>query len=84
MNVEFGCDGLESTYPRVFCGYPDSTICVYSIDKVGYMSIARNGSRTDNYNDPDRFDFVAYPGITVSEDVTALSRWMPSATMAFL
>ena len=70
VNVEFGCDGLESTYPRVFCGYPDSTICVYSIDKVGYMSIARNGSRTDNYNDPDRFDFVAYPGITVSEDVT--------------
>lgn len=70
VNVEFGCDGLESTYPRVFCGYPDSTICVYSIDKVGYMSIARNGSRTDNYNDPDRFDFVASPGITVSEDVT--------------
>ena len=34
------------------------------------MSIARNGSRTDNYNDPDRFDFVASPGITVSEDVT--------------
>ena len=70
VNVEFGCDGLESTYPRVFCGYPDSTICVYSIDKVGYMSIARNGYRTDNDNDPDRFDFVASPGITVSEDVT--------------
>ena len=70
VNIEFGCDGLESTYPRVFCGYPDSEICVYSIDKVGYMSIARNGSRTDNYNDPDRFDFVASPGITVSEDVT--------------
>ena len=70
VNVEFGCDGLESTYPRVFCGYPDSTICVYSIDKVGYMSIARNGYRTDNDKEPDRFDFVASPGITVSEDVT--------------
>lgn len=70
VNVEFGCDGLESTYPRVFCGYPDSTICVYSIDKVGYMSIARNGSRSDNYKEPDKFDFVAWPKITVSEDVT--------------
>ena len=70
VNVEFGCDGLESTYPRVFCGYPDSEVCVYSIDKVGYMSIARKGSRTDNYDDPDRFDFVAWPKITVSEDVT--------------
>ena len=70
VNVEFGCDGLESTYPRVFCGYPDSTICVYSIDKVGYMSIARNGYRTDNDNDPDRFDFVAWPKITVSESLT--------------
>lgn len=70
VNVEFGCDGLESTYPRVFCGYPDSTICVYSIDKVGYMSIARNGSRSDNYKEPDKFDFVAWPNITVSEDVT--------------
>ena len=70
VNVEFGCDSLERTYPRVFCGYPDSTVCVYSIDKVGYMSIARKGSRTDNYNEPDRFDFVAYPDITVSEDVT--------------
>ena len=70
VNVEFGCDGLESTNPRVFCGYPHSDICVYSIDKVGYMSIARNGSRTDNYDDPDRFDFVAWPKITVSEDVT--------------
>ena len=70
VNVEFGCDGLESTYPRVFCGYPDSEVCVYSIDKVGYMSIARNGSRSDNYKEPDRFDFVAWPHITVSEDVT--------------
>ena len=70
VNVEFGCDELERTYPRVFCGYPDSTICVYSIDKVGYMSIARNGSRSDNYKDPDKFDFVAWPKITVSEDVT--------------
>ena len=70
VNVEFGCDGLERVNPRVFCGYPDSTICVYSIDKVGYMSIARKGSRTDNYNAPDDFKFVAYPGITVSEDVT--------------
>ena len=70
VNVEFGCDGLESTYPRVFCGYPDSTICVYSIDKVGYMSIARKGSRTDNYNEPEDFKFIANPKITVSEDVT--------------
>ena len=70
VNVEFGCDGLESTNPRVFCGYPHSDICVYSIDKVGYMSIARNGSRSDNYKEPDKFDFVAYPKITVSEDVT--------------
>lgn len=70
VNVEFGCDGLESTYPRVFCGYPDSTECVYSIDKVGYMSIARKGYRTDNDNDPDKFDFVATPKITVSGDVT--------------
>ena len=70
VNVEFGCDELERTYPRVFCGYPDSTICVYSIDKVGYMSIARKGSRTDNYKDPDNFDFVAWPKITVSESLT--------------
>ena len=70
VNVEFGCDGLERVNPRVFCGYPDSTICVYSIDKVGYMSIARNGSRSDNYKEPDNFDFVAWPKITVSEDVT--------------
>lgn len=70
VNVEFGCDELERTYPRVFCGYPDSTICVYSIDKVGYMSIARNGSRTDNYKEPDKFDFVAWPKITVSESLT--------------
>ena len=70
VNVEFGCDGLESTYPRVFCGYPNSEICVYSIDKVGYMSIARKGSRTDNYNEPEDFKFIANPKITVSEDVT--------------
>lgn len=70
VNVEFGCDDLERNYPRVFCGYPDSTECVYSIDKVGYMSIARKGSRTDNYDHPDRFDFVAWPKITVSEDLT--------------
>ena len=70
VNVEFGCDDLERNYPSVFCGYPDSTICVYSIDKVGYMSIARKGYRTENVNDPDNFKFVAYPGITVSEDVT--------------
>ena len=70
VNVEFGCDDLEHGNPRVFCGYPDSTICVYSIDKVGYMSIARNGSRSDNYKEPDRFDFVAWPHITVSGDLT--------------
>ena len=70
VNVEFGCDDLEHGNPRVFCGYPDSTICVYSIDKVGYMSIARKGYRTDNVREPDRFDFVAWPHITVSEDVT--------------
>ena len=70
VNVEFGCDDLEHGNPRVFCGYPDSTICVYSIDKVGYMSIARKGYRSDNYRDPDDFKFVAWPHITVSEDVT--------------
>lgn len=70
VNVEFGCDSLDRNYPRVFCGYPDSTICVYSIDKVGYMSIARKGSRSDNYKEPDNFNFVAWPKITVSEDVT--------------
>ena len=70
VNIEFGCDGLESTYPRVFCGYPNSEICVYSIDNVGYMSIARKGSRTDNYNEPEDFKFIANPKITVSEDVT--------------
>ena len=70
VNVEFGCDDLERNYPSVFCGYPDSTICVYSIDKVGYMSIARNGSRSDNYKEPDNFGFVAWPKITVSEDLT--------------
>ncbi|WP_455557261.1 hypothetical protein [Agathobaculum hominis] len=70
VNIEVGCDDLEHGYPRVFCGYPDSTICVYSIDNVGYMSIARNGSRSDNYKEPDRFDFVAWPKITVSENLT--------------
>ena len=70
VNVEFGCDELERHNPRVFCGYPDSKICVYSIDKVGYMSIARKGSRTDNYNAPDDFKFVANPDITVGGDVT--------------
>ena len=70
VNVEFGCDDLEHGNPRVFCGYPDSTICVYSIDNVGYMSIARNGSRSDNYKEPDNFDFVAWPKITVSENLT--------------
>ena len=70
VNVEFGCDSLDRNNARVFCGYPDSTICVYSIDKVGYMSIARNGSRSDNYKEPDNFDFVAWPKITVSEDLT--------------
>ena len=70
VNVEFGCDDLEHGYPRVFCGYPNSEICVYSIDKVGYMSIARKGYRTDNDNEPDNFDFVARPKITVSGDVT--------------
>lgn len=34
------------------------------------MSIARNGYRTDNVKEPDRFDFVAYPGITVSPSLT--------------
>lgn len=70
VNVEFGCDELERNNPRVFCGYPNSEICVYSIDKVGYMSIARKGSRTDNYNAPNDFEFVANPKITVSKDVT--------------
>lgn len=70
VNVEFGCDDLERAYPSVFCGYPNSEICVYSIDKVGYMSIARKGSRTDNYNEPEDFKFIANPKITVSEDVT--------------
>ena len=70
VNIEFGCDSLDRNNARVFCGYPDSTICVYSIDKVGYMSIARKGSRSDNYKEPDNFDFVAWPHITVSEDVT--------------
>lgn len=70
VNVEFGCDDLERAYPSVFCGYPNSEICVYSIDNVGYMSIARKGSRTDNYNEPEDFKFIANPKITVSEDVT--------------
>ena len=70
VNVEFGCDDLERTNPRVFCGYPNSEICVYSIDKVGYMSIARKGSCTDNYNEPEDFKFIADPKITVSGDVT--------------
>ena len=68
VNVEFGCDELERTYPRVFNGYPASSS--FAIENVGYMSIARNGSRTDNDNDPDRFDFIAYPDITVSESLT--------------
>ena len=70
VNIEFGCDDLESTYPRVFRGYASSDSANFAIENVGYMSIARKGYRTDNDNDPDRFDFVAYPGITVSEDVT--------------
>ena len=68
VNVEFGCDELERTYPRVFNGYPASSS--FAIENVGYMSIARKGSRTDNYKDPDNFDFVAYPDITVSENLT--------------
>lgn len=68
VNVEFGCDELERTYPRVFNGYPASSS--FAIENVGYMSIARNGSRTDNANDPNKFDFVAYPSITVSESLT--------------
>ena len=34
------------------------------------VHIARNGYRTDNDKEPDRFDFVAYPDITVSESLT--------------
>lgn len=70
VNVEFGCDSLDRNNASVFCGYPHSDICVYSIDNVGYMSIARKGSRTDNVNDPDNFKFVAWPKITVSESLT--------------
>lgn len=28
VNVEFGCDELERTYPRVFCGYSQSKVKV--------------------------------------------------------
>ena len=70
VNVEFGCDELERTYPRVFCGYASSDSKNFAIENVGYMSIARKGYRTDNDKEPERFDFVATPGITVSEDVT--------------
>ena len=70
VNIEFGCDDLEHTYPRAFRGYASSASENFAIENVGYMSIARNGYRTDNVNDPDRFDFVAYPGITVSESLT--------------
>ena len=67
VNVEFGCDDLEHGYPRVFRGYASSDSKNFAIKNVGYMSIARKGYRTDNVNEPDKFDFVAYPGITVSE-----------------
>lgn len=70
VNVEFGCDDLEHGYPRVFCGYPAPGSSSFAIDNVGYMSIARNGYRTDNDEEPDRFDFVASPDITVSESLT--------------
>ena len=70
VNVEFGCDDLEHTYPRVFCGYASSASENFAIENVGYMSIARNGSRSDNYNEPEKFDFVAFPGITVSNSLT--------------
>lgn len=70
VNIEFGCDDLEHTNPRAFRGYASSDSKNFVIKNVGYMSIARNGYRTENVNDPDRFDFVAYPGITVSESLT--------------
>ncbi len=70
VNVEFGCDELERTYPRVFCGYASSDSKNFAIENVGYMSIARKGYRTDNDKEPERFDFVATPGITVSESLT--------------
>lgn len=70
VNIEFGCDDLEHTNSRAFRGYASSDSKNFVIKNVGYMSIARNGYRTENVNDPDRFDFVAYPGITVSESLT--------------
>ena len=70
VNIEFGCDDLEHTYPRAFRGYASSPSENFAIENVGYMSIARNGSRSDNYNEPEKFDFVAFPGITVSESLT--------------
>lgn len=70
VNIEFGCDDLEHTYPRAFRGYASSPSENFKIENVGYMSIARNGYRTDNVKEPDRFDFVAYPGITVSPSLT--------------
>ena len=70
VNIEFGGDNLQQNPSRVFVGYPDSQVCVYSIDNVGYMSIARKGYRSDNSSEPDNFDFVAYPRITVSENLT--------------
>ena len=70
VNIEFGCDDLEHTNPRAFRGYASSPSENFAIENVGYMSIARNGYRTENVNDPDRFDFVAFPGITVSESLT--------------
>ena len=70
VNVEFGCDNLERNNPRVFRGYASSSSDNFAIENVGYMSIARKGYRTDNVKEPDDFKFVAYPGITVSEDVT--------------
>ena len=70
VNIEFGCDNLERTNPRVFRGYASSPSTNFAIEKVGYMSIARNGYRTDNSKDPDNFQFVASPGITVSDSLT--------------
>lgn len=68
VNVEFGCDELERTYPRVFNGYP--AYSSFAIENVGYMSIARKGYRSDNDDEPDNFEFVANPKITVSESLT--------------
>ena len=70
VNIEVGGDDLEHGNPRIFLGYPASDSTSFAIENVGYMSIARKGYRTDNVREPDRFDFVAYPGITVSEDLT--------------